>query len=209
MKKTVLMALLTMVMVGCKEEYKVQKTDDSRQVMGMGLTSDCLDFKEYDALQDLQDKTEWLKKNGQNVCENTLYEKVKEAHFIQPGKLQTLSNKTIQKTWDEVNKQTSGFSLYEKYISFKIDPVTSDVIDIILVDEFTNKVPCYSLALFRYIGKEHGEKVKLKFGKASINLKNVIVIEVLDDTNKVVSYYDYSDEPKSRGIKFPMRRSPF
>lgn len=204
------MALFTLVMVGCKEDYKAQNLERN-QIVGMGLTSDCLDFKEYDALDNIEKKTEWLKKNGQNVCEHTLYEKVKEAHYIESGKLSTRSNKMITKTWDEINKMTSQFSLYQKYISFKIDPVTSDVKDIILVDDFTDKVPCYSLALFRYIGKEHGVNAVLKFGKATVDLKSIIVIEVSDETNKVVSYYDYSDEPKSRIAKrkFRMRRTPF
>lgn len=200
MKKTVLIVCLTLTMIGCKKEEPVMNNDVEQDLLKTDGKNSCIGLKEYDKLNDVPKKADWLKKNGMNVCTDTLDLRVREDHEILPGSFLSRSGQTLQKTWKELDSITTKFTVYEKYVSFKIHPTTKEIEDIMLVDQFTDTIPCYSLALFRSIAKEHGNGITLEFINAVVGLKKTIVINVLNGS-KAAAYYDYSDEPK--GLKAP------
>jgi hypothetical protein len=194
MKKTVLIACLTLTMIGCKKDKPVS-IDNGVEQDQMKTKNMCIDFTDYDKLNEASERAKWLKQNGKDICPDTIDLRVRKDHEILPESFLARSNKTLQKTWKELDSMTNKFAVYEKYVSFKINPTTKEIEDVMLVDEFTNAVPCYSLALLRSIAKEHGSAITLEFINAVVGLKKTIVINVLNG-NKAASYYDYSDEPK-------------
>lgn len=193
MKKTAVFLILSALLMGCNQN----KTPDVPTEVGEEQTeksSACKDFDEYDSLVNLNEKKAWLKKYGHEICEEILNTRVLGDHDIQPGSFSVLHNQNkLTKTLQQINAIISNYGLYDKYISFDM---SSGVKDLILVDEFTDTVPCYSIALFRsIINKNQGHNITFEFLKAKVGSTETVIINVIGGVNPV-SYYDYSDEPK-------------
>lgn len=213
MKKTVLFLFLSLVMIGCKDKEEVQSTDNSKTPSGniakldAGDEEECLDLEEYNKLKFALQKADWLKKYGRAVCKDTLYKYSKKEHFLDPEGFGTTAddgNNKLTKRWEDIKVLTNSYSVYAKYISFKIDGTTKKITDLDIVSDFSNTIPCYSLALFRGIAKDNNDgNITFEFQNAEVRGKQTIIIRVID-LNGGISYFDYSDEPKKAGGKSPL-----
>lgn len=196
MKKAAFFLIISFVMIGCKQtkESSLEAEVKPQQEQKEGATV-CGNLDAYNALMTTAEKKQWLKDNGEGVCEKDLYESVLKDHTIKPQDFSVMNGQaTITKTWPEIDALTRTLGRYEKYISF--DMGTDGIKNIILVDNFSETTPCFSVVLFRSIAKKNqGQDISFEFVKASVSTKNTVVINVKVGAT-TVSYYDYSDEPK-------------
>ena len=201
MKKTVLMALFTVVIIGCNDKQAMMTiAEEHENDLAAEDSVTCIGFEEYDQLNDTAKKAEWLRLKGADICPDILYSRVENDHLIKNYRLNSARGAApLKKSWKDIDTMTSQLSAYQKYVGFDIDPVTKEVKDVKLIDKFTNATPCYSVALFRSLAKRYGDHITFEFAVGTVNSKETVIINVIDG-NKVISYYDYSDEPKSRKI---------
>lgn len=214
MKKTVLFAFLSLAMMGCKDkknEEPVENTPQEELQAPQQKDHECLTLEQYDALPTLEEKAEWLRKYGKAVCDDILFEASKKTHTIGTGEFKPAPSGSLKKSWNDIESKTSKFSVYDRYLSFDLDTTNKVIKDIKIVSTFDNKVPCYSLALFRAIAKENNYKnITFEFIYADVKAGETIIIKVTDMNGKDL-YFDYSDEPKkndgpivTRRIKSPL-----
>jgi hypothetical protein len=209
MKTTALFLFLSLVMIGCKDE----KEEHSSKTMAKETKApapeqkdhECLNLDEYNALASVKDKADWLRKYGKAVCDSILFKAAKGAHTIKTGEFTPKPHGSLKKDWNEINSRTSKYSVYDCYLSFDIDNVNKKIKDIKIVPTFNDNIPCYSLALFRAIAKDNNNSnITFEFIFADVKTETIII--QVTDMNGKVSYYDYSDEPKSNPGSITRRR---
>lgn len=194
MKRVSFFLILSLVMMECKQD-KDQKLEAAAKQEQKETSVVCGNLDGYNVLTTTAEKKQWLKNNGEGVCEKDLYESVLKDHGIDPDKFTVLSNQNkLTKTWQQIEGLTRTLGRYEKYVSF--DMGSEGIKDIVLVDNFSEATPCFSVVLFRSIAKKNqGHTISFEFVKATVGGKETVVINVKGGTAPV-SYYDYSDEPK-------------
>lgn len=204
MKKTVLFLFLLLVMIGCKDKEETP-TGDSKTPSGntakldAGDEQECLGLAKYKKLSEDSEKADWLKNYGKAVCIDTLYKSVIETHQIINTGFNVTSNKTFKIKGEDLKKLIDKYSAYEKYVSFKIDPTSKEIIDIDIVSDFSHATASYSLPLFRSIlRKNAGYDITFEFMRATISssTNETIIFKVLDGADPAV-YFDFSDEPRA------------
>lgn len=209
MKTTALFLFLSLAMIGCKDKKEEEKpTENTVEEIQMPKQKDheCLTLDEYNTLPTIEEKADWLRKYGKAVCDNILFEAAQENHTIKTGEFTPSPNGSLKKDWKEIKSKTSQYSVYERYLSFEIDSANKIIKDIKIVPTFSDKVPCYSLALFRAIAKKNNDNnISFEFIFAGVKAGETIIIKVTDMNGKV-SYFDYSDEPKSNPGPIATRR---
>ena len=211
MKKTVLFLFLSLVMIGCKDEKNEKPSENSENMVQETSVPEkkdyeCITLKMYNLLATTEEKADWLREYGKAVCDDILDEATRNTHTINTTEFTAKPKGSLKKDWNEIKSKTSHFAVYESYISFKIDPVSKDIIDLKIIPYFDKKTPSYSLALFRSIAKQNNDaNITFEFMYASVEAGETIVIKVTDLNNQV-SYFDYSDEPKKKEAGVITRR---
>ncbi|GAA4764460.1 MULTISPECIES: hypothetical protein [Flavobacterium] len=149
MKKTVLMALFTMVMVGCKEESKKEEIieAETQKVVGLGCSSD---LSEYEAKPNVQEQAKWLRDNGAKVCKKDLYPYILKEHGLKSQEYEDLrigygTQEPLKLKWKDIRAKIDGH-FYDKYVGFKDEIDGSFSLE--LIDAYTEKRCCYSIPLF-------------------------------------------------------------
>ena len=203
MKKTALFLILSLVTMGCKKDEKTSIDPPGLPAKVLNDRQECLDLTEYKKLNDLPDgpekdliKADWLRKYGKGVCIETLYKYAIGTHYMGEIPFKIGEGEPLIVSWEDLKKLTDSFSVYEKYVSFKLDD-SKKIIGIDTVPQFNKKIPCYSLALFRSIAKENtGYNISFKFTWAVVGTKNkeTIIFEVING-KEPYSFFDFSDEP--------------
>ena len=147
-------------------------------------------MNEYLELKTIEEKINWLQKNGSQVsCEEVI-----KAHLLKGLEVTETDGKSLTKTWGEIEKLIAVHG-YEFYTSFEIEKKTDNILDLLLISKFVQNPPCYSTKLFRCIAKEHRLKNddKFVFFNANVNGDKKVVIKIEDTTG--VSLYDISTSP--------------
>jgi len=201
-------------MIGCKDE-KNQKnekpSENSENMVQETLVPekkdyDCITLKKYDMLSTTADQADWLFEYGKAVCDDILFDAVQRTHTISTTEFKPNPNGGLKKSWNEIKSKTSQFAIYDRYISFDIDPATKKIKDIKIIPYFDTKTPSYSLALFRSIAKQNNDgNINFEFLYATVKAGETIIIKVTDLNNQV-SYFDYSDDPKKKEAGVITRR---
>lgn len=209
MKKTVLFLFLLSLAIACKDKSNGCKNCSvNTQKQG-----ECTSLDDYNKETTITGKADWLRKFGGNVCVYTLYKNALKSHTIPDiTKFTINNNSSFKKDWTEINTMTKGFSAYQKYLSFDLDtinPADIRINKIKTVSNFNDTIPCYSLPLLRAIAEENNFKVTFEFLNATLKndlaeevgimiiIKTTsISIDAKGATKNIVTYYDYSDEPK-------------
>ncbi|MFC7772496.1 hypothetical protein [Flavobacterium sp. GCM10027622] len=168
MKKTVLLALLTMTMVGCKD--KENKDGDSTKPSATEQTvTECevtssegfknlpVDCQNNELIRGLlcaeeQDRVAWLQSNGQKICTQNLYECIEPIHRIKNADTfevfagahpeNKVKIKYYEIPWKKIKETLAGVSCYEAYLSFD---AATDKLELKKVKDFTTETSCYSL----------------------------------------------------------------
>ncbi|MGH2666516.1 hypothetical protein [Flavobacterium sp.] len=194
MKKTILFLFLSLVMVGCKPS----NDDPNPSQPGTAATANpvnCIDLTDYHTKVTQEEKAEWLRKNGENVCESVLFHEIEGTHLISnPEEIEeTVGTTGLKMKWGEI-KNFIGTSVYNAYISFDIDP-NRNITGIKMIPKFDPKTTCYSLPLFRSIAAKNTLKDTdlFEFKDARVGTVQTVVIKVSNSIT--AAYYDYSDEP--------------
>lgn len=208
MKKTVLFLFLSLVMIGCKDEKNEKPSEKAAEETQMLRPNDheCLTLEQYDLLPTTEEKEDWLRKYGKAVCDNILFEATLKTHTIKTGEFTPNPSGSLKKDWSDIESMTKQYSVYDRYLSFDVDPVKKKINSIIIVPTFDKKISCYSLALLRAIAKENnGSNISFEFIYATIKAGKETIIMKVTDLNGKSSYYDYSDEPMKKNDPIIMR----
>lgn len=151
----------------------------------------------YNYLSTLELKMEWLTQYGTLVPKKILLANVLRAHTINNlDEIDEIEPQRIfVKTWLEIKELIANY-LYEKYVAFVIDPITSNITDLELINAYTNTRVCYSIPLFLAIKDVQNvdDTTEFQFVRAMINGKESIFIKV--DSHRTICSYNMSDDPK-------------
>ena len=197
MKRILFFVITSLCVIGCKDEKKVittQVTSEKPPIVG------CTDLSRYDLLNDVEEKAEWLRKNGANVCQDELNYRARKDHFVNDASIfsPTSGNPLVVK-WSQI-KLLIKKDIYENYITFDIDS-HNNIKTITTKTRYTKYPYCFSMPLFRGIDKEMmlTDDSEFTFMTAHVGSTPAIFFKVTKDIsrpNTDFAYYDFSDEPK-------------
>lgn len=203
MKKTVLMAFLTVVMAGCKEESKNEAITEAEIQKVAGL--DCIaDLSEYEAKPNVEEKAKWLREKGEKVCKDVLYASVLKDHLLPKGdylrrRIEDYPNQIpLKLNWKTIHDSIEGH-FYDKYVGFDISK--NNVVSIKLIDEFLPNGGSYSIPLFLALADKLGlpdndEKTSFEFILTK-DEKSPVIFKVIDQEGIELNY---STKPKNNLI---------
>lgn len=161
MKKILVLFAATVALItSCKCPECPQCPDAPNDTAATATEANCQNLDEYYHQPDLTAKVNWLRANGNTVCEDTLYKYIERAHMVKnPSSFagwlrQYWGNATTTYTpvtWKDLNKMTQSH-LYDKYVTFVIK--TDNTVSPELTDNYSTTRTCYSVPLFRSIAKK-------------------------------------------------------
>ncbi|MCY1479069.1 hypothetical protein D3C87_298250 [compost metagenome] len=195
MKKVPFLLFLFLSIAGCKEKPVTEEkpiTVEAESETGPNVECDKKIKKASEMLSplcaeneiikellclDYVKQIEWLKKNGDKICDNNLQECIEAFHIIEDEEvfnrmaMGNISNSTkiifVEKTWGEIENVIKEVKCYEEYLTFD---VSGNDIKLKLTTDFTTKGTCYSIPFLRGIQSRHklGINDKFYFTKALI-----------------------------------------
>ena len=180
MKKTVLMTLFTLVVMGCKEK-STEATASIDEVNKVTVENKCeTSFEEFENIpeEDILARVEWLDKKSGNICKSSLFKYSFHSHKLLEGEYQTgvarygRSQTPLIMTWKEIRniiKDTTRANYYKNYITF--NQLENDKLEMTLTKKFTRDSTCYSIPLFLSIAdslkiNDDDEKTIFLFSKS-------------------------------------------
>lgn len=197
MKKTVLIILFSVAIIGCKKE-KIYTSCNP-------LVDDLLKQEGDSAKQD------WIKKNGAKLCALDLQDCILSMHDIKDAetfekfaKAHTENSNTIRyydKPWKEIKEAIANDSCYNSYVSFDMSSTTLKLKKVSL---FSTNETCYSIPFFLNLEKKYEltDNDTIHFTKAIIDVnitngskKMEKVIFKITKNGMEAGYYDLSDFP--------------
>lgn len=207
MKKCTLILMVALTTAACKKEKEDSTTVNTEtQADNATASTDCLTLEGYYKLNDIEEKTEWLKKYGDSVCECTMEEAILVDHRVK-GSIKEQKQRYVRK-WGDI-KSIIGSHGYDVYVNidYKGDTITG----LTLVDRYISNDETFrfSPVLFKTLAKKYAkdDNSEFQFSFAKLDqisngsLQNVVVIQVVTDPSATNSfegnpYYDYSTDPK-------------
>ncbi len=216
MKKTVLIMLFSMAVIGCKKEKQVENSAESDQfktkidtLCNNALVDELLKQEGDSAKQD------WLKQHGAQLCALDLQDCMLSLHDIKDAEtFKKFANahpengttiRYYDKTWKEIKDAIANDSCYNSYISFDR---ASTTLKLKKVSLFSTDETCYSIPFFMNLEKKYklNENDIIHFTKAMINVKiengekvKEKVIFKITKNGLDAGYYDLSDFPGGTG----------
>lgn len=216
MKKTVLIMLFSVAIIGCKKEKPIDGSGENIQtdaipekVCDNDLVTELYNLKNDSARQD------WLKQHGAELCALDLQDCILSLHDIEDAETfkkfanahqeNSTTIRYYDKTWKQIKDVIANDSCYDSYVSFDI---TSPTLDLKKVGLFSSEATCYSIPFFKGLEKKYklAENDTIHFTKAIINVKiengekeKEKVIFKITKNGMEVGYYDLSDFPGATG----------
>jgi hypothetical protein len=187
MKKLVVFVFLLLIIVACKKET----TPVSKK--SFVTTPVCINLDDYKKLTTVAEKADWLRLNGKYVCKDSLYA-YNELHLVDSTKITIIPGKSsVKMKWGQLDS-FFGCSVYNAYVSFKIDEARN-VKALILVPLYNVDTFCYSIPLFQGIAEKYKfeSTTEIEFLMTEIEGNESMVIRFKD--SKMWVYYDYSLTP--------------
>jgi len=212
MKKTVLIMLFSVAIIGCKKEKQVDDSSENIQVEAK-IDSLCNNTLVEELLKQEGDsaKQDWLKKHGAELCALDLQDCMLSLHDIKDAetfekfaKAHTENSNSIRyydKPWKEIKETIANDSCYNSYVSFDR---TSTTLKLKKVSLFSTDETCYSIPFFLNLEKKYEltDNDTIHFTKAMINVKvengekvKEKVIFKITKKGMEAGYYDLSDFP--------------
>lgn len=157
MKKTVIIALMTVTLISCnKKESKSETLNTDKEV----LIDACIGLKDYRKLGDNLKKAEWLKEKGDSVCKDTLYKEMFKEHKLSSIEYEKYKKEFGDQTplkmkWNTI-KDIIRNHFYDKYVGFNVN--NKEITSINLIPGYLEKGGSYSIPLFLSIA----DSLKLK-----------------------------------------------
>lgn len=157
MKKTLLMAFLTVALISCnKKDPNSKQLNNSEET----LLDSCIGLKEYRNIGEDIKKAEWLKEKGDSVCKDTLYKEMFKEHALSSTEYdkykKEFGNQTpLKMKWNTI-KDTIRNHFYDKYVGFNTKD--KEITSIYLIPGYLEKGGSYSIPLFLSIA----DSLKLK-----------------------------------------------
>ena len=190
MRKIILIFAIIALFTSCKPNEKMLNYQSNTSSI-MLRTEPCRDLKDFDAIDknELELRAEWLRRNGDKVCEVILFDAIETAHTtVNPNS----KNSPYEISWSDLNAFV-GPNFYNAYLAFNLDS-KNNVSGLKLIPKFTINEPSYSIPLFRHLVKKYGltDSEKIEFVNVPSEQGNKIYIKVKNNF-----YYDYSEEPKN------------
>lgn len=207
MKKCTLILMVALTTASCKKEKEDSTTVNTEtQADNATPLTDCLTLEGYYKSKNIDEKTEWLKKYGDSVCECTMEEAILVDHRVK-GSIKEQKQRYVRK-WGDI-KSIIGSHGYDVYVNidYKGDTITGlTLVDRYISDDETFR---FSPVLFKTLAKKYAKDDNSEFHfsfakldqKSSGSLQPVVVIQVVTDPSATNSfegnpYYDYSTDPK-------------
>ena len=218
MRKTLLITLFTLVVIGCKEKSTNDEAT-TNEVNKLTFENKCkTSFEEFEKIPeaDISTRVLWLYNNGPDICKKNLFEYTFCSHQLPKGQYPIYVSRygrnqiPLLMTWKEIRsiiKDTTRANYYKYYITF--NQTENDELKMILTKKFTQKSTCYSIPLFLSIAdsldiNDNDEKAIFEFSKSIPNNKKIktnpyIIFKVTNPSNKspVVEFeMNYSTKPQ-------------
>ena len=204
MKKTVLMALLTIAIMGCKKS-EGQASSKIEEVATTQCETSLSEYLKIPVLN-VKERAEWLKLKGKEVYPAILFKFVFDEHLLTPGTYQRETQEygqqiPLEMTWKNI-KSNFKEHYYDKYVSFK--EVDGGRLELVLVDEFsTDYVSCYSIPLFLSIADklqldDDDESTIFEFSKTNMHkskIKTYVIFKVTSPSMVHEFEMNYSTKP--------------
>jgi hypothetical protein len=166
----------------------------------------CSPLDEYYKILGLRERADWLKKNGVDVCEDTLKEAILRDHkVVKP--LSNLTGKYVI-TWGELKPIIDTYK-YEYYLN--VEYIEEKIIGVKRVDNYLSDDDGvyyrFSAALINFLEEEYvkDENSEFQFSFATIDnsAERAVVIQVngnpgSEQSANVTPYFDYSTDPKKK-----------
>lgn len=188
MKRIIVLSLVVLALYSCK------KSKEMPAPMRLLDVPDCITLAEYDSLATNSQKAEWLRMQGNLVCDSILYarETIHEVPSVDV-KVPATAQPYIM-TWSEFQTLV-GKTVYENYVGFEIDS-SNNVTKVPLVPLYLETGNTYSVPLFRSIGVKYkfNRESKLEFVNAKVKDELMVVIRFKNEAREYV-YYDFSTNP--------------
>lgn len=162
--------------------------------MRMQDAPDCITLADYDSLSSNTQKAEWLRVQGNLVCDSILYarETIHEVPSVDVKVSETAQPYIM--TWSEFQTLT-GKTVYENYVGFEIDSFNI-VTKVLMVPLYLETGNTYSVPMFRSIGVKYkfNKESKLEFVIAKVKDELTVVIRFKNEAREYV-YYDFGADP--------------
>jgi len=154
---------------------------------------ECITLENYFILTKIDEKANWLREKGKDVCENILEKAVLDIHELKGQPLNIKGKYPI--SWGELKDIIKEFK-YEKYLGVNIEDGIINSLK--LEDKYGVAKYSFSPVLIRSLGKKYAKDDSTLFlfslaqiSEESNGLQPAVVIQV----NGTPFYYDYSNEP--------------
>ena len=177
--------MLSITLLGCKSKNSSYVSNFEKSKI-----DPCISLRDYEILNDTEEKAAWLRLNGDKVCQVILYDAIEKDHKIDAVVTTSTTTRPFKITWDDMSRFV-GNGMYNAYIGFEID-ANNNITNLKLIPKFTINEPCYSIPLIRYLAFKYNLR-----GNENLEFLNIITPfreKIAIKVNSV--YYDYSDEPK-------------
>ncbi|MES2486065.1 MAG: hypothetical protein V4581_09005 [Bacteroidota bacterium] len=195
MKKILFVICITMTMVGCKECPECVENTSTQQT-----SKACIGLSDYRSLSTIEEKAQWLRDNGKNVCEDTIYQSTIDIHSIPTtATIVRATGNSLNMSWQNINTFISS-TLYNGYVAFDFDS-SNNITNIKLIPVYNKNITCYSVPLLKSIARKNSftNVSMIEFYNATVNSKPTVIIKA-----GTTSLYDFSDEPRFDKDKSPI-----
>jgi hypothetical protein len=217
MKKLLATAMITLLLLGCKEsdkskDVKDPKKDKTTSTIALA-TPGCSDLPSIMTRNVSQAQVRnLLSTKGEIICKLCLYKEIEDFHEIQQGIFEgylkdfwgaNLNNvQYYERTWLQIKSLTDTIPCYESYVTFTYDAIKKELAMPSMESyggSFVDGKTSFSVPLFRSIAKNHRlcDKDIFMFAKAKIDEEVRVVFMVVsgDNEEKIFGFYNISDEP--------------
>ena len=164
------------------------------------------------------EQAEWLRVNGDAVCECELFELVKEQHRVLEPVFKNLFSQNpyhanndvyddanyVSVPWGDIKKFVNLNSRYGAYFGFDTKLVTENgttkfSISLKFIKKYTDEASCYSIPLISSLGKDMKDSDTFDFTVADTDGKKVIF--KINPNKTGTKFYDISDNPTLVKVK--------
>jgi hypothetical protein len=187
MKKLIVMVIVLSLITACQKK-RVEDT-------GSGGSTQCISLEDYYKETTTNGKVTWLKEYGELVCKDTLDNAILLAHQVDTTEISNLHKESFNIKWNVIRDFVEP-NFYNAYLSFTFDS-NEDVKSIMLIPDYQETVPCYSVPFIMFIGQQHSftNDCSIEFTTGDLNSKQVLFVIAKDESDNILGYYNNSGNP--------------